>query len=61
VAWVQMLLAIAKTASVSTLETEGLMTYSTVAEFLDAHNVDATTKSFLLRREAQLNRVSVAA
>jgi hypothetical protein len=61
VAWVQMLLAIAKTASVSTLETEGLMTYSTVAEFLDAHNVDSTTKSFLLRREAQLNRVSVAA
>jgi hypothetical protein len=61
VAWVQMLLAIAKTASVSTLETEGLMTYSTVAEFLDAHNVDATTKTFLLRREAQLNRVSVAA
>jgi hypothetical protein len=56
-----MLLAIAKTASVSTLETEGLMTYSTVAEFLDAHNVDATTKTFLLRREAQLNRVSVAA
>jgi hypothetical protein len=61
VAWVQMLLAIAKTASVSTLEAEGLQTYSTVAEFLDAHGVDATTKAFLLRREAQLNRQSVAA
>ena len=61
VAWVQMLLAIAKTASVSTLETEGLNTYSTVAEFLDAHGVDETTKAFLLRRETQLNRQSVAA
>ena len=61
VAWVQMLLAIAKTASVSTLEAEGLMTYPTVVEFLDAHSVDSTTKAFLLRREAQLNRVSVAA
>ena len=61
VAWVQMLLAIAKTASVSTLETEGLNTYSTVAEFLDAHGVDETTKAFLVRRETQLNRQSVAA
>lgn len=61
VAWVQMLLAIAKTASDSTLEAEGLMTYTTVTEFLDAHSVDATTKAFLLRREAQLNRQAVAA
>lgn len=59
VAWVQMLLAIAQTASNTTVE--GFTVFNTVAEFLDGNNVDATTKAFILRREAQLNRVSVAA
>lgn len=59
VAWVQMLLAIAYTASKTT--EEGYTVYQTVAEFLDANGVDATTKAFLMRREAQLNRTAVAA
>lgn len=59
VAWTQMLLAIAQTAAQTTVE--GFTVFNTVAEFLDGNNVDATTKAFILRREAQLNRVSVAA
>lgn len=59
VAWVQMLLAIAYTASQTT--EEGYTEFATVAEFLDANGVDATTKAFLIRREAQLNRTAQAA
>ena len=59
VAWVQLLLAIAKTASQTTEQTTTVCT--TVEQFLDVNNVDATTKAFLLRREARLNRQAVAA
>ena len=59
VAWVQMLLAIAHTASKTT--EEGYTVYNSVEEFLDGNGVDATTKAFIMRREAQLNRVAVAA
>lgn len=58
-AWVQMLLAIAYKASQTT--EIGYTTYGTVEEFLDGNGVDATTKAFLMRREAQLNRTAVAA
>jgi hypothetical protein len=59
VAWVQMLLAIAYTASQTT--EEGYTVFNSVEEFLDGNGVDATTKAFIMRREAQLNRQAVAA
>ena len=59
VAWVQMLLAVAYTASQTT--EEGYKVYNSVEEFMDGNGVDATTKAFLMRREAQLNRQAVAA
>jgi hypothetical protein len=61
VAWVKMLLAMAETAQASTLVSEGMTTYGTVAELLSAHNVDESATRVLLTREAQLNRQSVAA
>jgi hypothetical protein len=59
VAWVQMLLAIAYTASKTT--EEGYTTYNTVEEFLDGNGVDETTKAYIMRREAQLNRQATVA
>ena len=58
VAWVQMLLAMAYRASKT--DEVGYTSYTTVAELLDGNGVDETTKAFLLRREAQLNRSEVA-
>ena len=60
VAWVQMLLGMAKVAQATTEETSTV--FGSVEDLLDGIGIEGTTKAFILRREAVLNRsVAVAA
>lgn len=59
VAWVQLLLGMAKTAQATTTET--YTEYTSVQALLEGNGINATTKAFILRREAVLNRQAVAA
>lgn len=60
VAWVQMLLGLAKTAQ-STTEQSVIAQFGSVSDLLDGIGIEGSTKSFILRREAVLNRQAVAA
>lgn len=59
VAWVQLLLGMAQTAQSTTEETVSY--FGSVTDLLEGFGIEGTTKAFLLRREAVLNRQSVAA
>lgn len=59
VAWVQMLLGMAKTAQATTEETTTV--FGSVADLLDGIGIEGTTKAFILRREAVLNRSTAVA
>jgi Putative amidoligase enzyme len=59
VAWVKLLLALASKAQASTVADETV--YNSLAELLEAVNLEPATKNFLLRRQSVLNRERVAA
>lgn len=59
VAWVQLLLAMANTAQNTTVAESNF--FGSVDAMLDHFGVTGTTKAFILRREATLNRQAVAA